>query len=389
MLVRRRMEAIESGTPILDPLIQLALQLEQNGKLISPNARLFAQIEGPLSDVPAQYTFPPDRATDPFWKWLDVATLIEYVGEPELAHVVIHHLIDRIVVQSTGACPTISLKLGLCYARLGRISRTMGSKEAARAWYADAIRVGARGTFNDAKHQGMLGMATLAVAHGNFPHAERWLERLLRLGDVLPTEYRVPALQQLAMTRRKRGFLVDAMLHSWAAYDLLTADDPRSSSLRVTMAEIALELRAYPEAANAVRPIIFGTEPPRTRVPAMVVGLRLQLAAPEIVSSWKSAGLDLSIESECMLQSRIAPSDAVALRIALADIAMHRYERAKARELLTKALSVALAHDFHERVFSIEERLAAAEGSLQVAPYSKFANSRQAHPAVSRLMALV
>ncbi|WP_353269290.1 hypothetical protein [Gemmatimonas sp.] len=382
-------------------LTLLALELEQGNRLASPSAALLDALAPTLQEIPRQNAGPRVADTDPFWKWLDVAAVIEFRGDPALAHVVMQRLLLLCTAGRDPSDPVSRVYRGLCCARLGRIARTVGQGDDARAWYTDAIRLGQDAAASDPLYQGMLGMATTAIAAGNFPQAERWLRLLLRGGDAVPAMYRLPAHQQLAMTSRKRGRWVDALLESWAAYDLLEPADPREVSLRVTLAEIACELGAYAEAAHAVSPVLAVHAPTHVLAPAYIVALKIARFAPVHLDEEATTSADVRAAAERILNTRIAPTDETALRLALADTYEALGEPMTARRHLSEALVLAERHHLHERSFAITARLRASatltppptaptrptDGAINAQRVEQSKASRR-HPAVRRLLHL-
>ncbi len=376
----------------------LALELEQSETLALPTPALWDALRPALQEMPRQYAGPLAANPEPFWMWLDIAAVVEFRGDPALAHVLTRRLLHLSTTGRQQDDPVTRLYRGLCCARLGRIARTVGQGEDARAWYTDAMRLSSGAATTDPLYQGMLGMATTAIAAGNFPEAERWLRQLLRDGDSVSAAYRLPAHQQLAMTNRKRGRWVEALLESWAAYDLLEPDDAREGSLRVTLAEIACELGAYNEAAHAVHPVLTAKAPARVLAPAYIVALKIACCAPMALEHGTMQPGDVRAAAERILTTRIAPTEETALRIALADAYEALGDTLTARGHLLAALALAEQHKLHERTFALIGRLEVAatlatvpgridDGVSGAPPTGRRAGSRR-HQAIRRLLHL-
>lgn len=379
----------------------LALELEQADAVYFPTPSRWAALGPALQRVPPQYVVAPEHAGDPFWAWLDIAALVEFEEAPGLAHLMIQRLLAHTLRAEATEDAVRALHAGLCCARLGRIARTVGHGEDARAWYADAMQWGTRAASPDPTYQGMLGLAVTAVAHGNIPAATRWLRGLVDGTAPAPAAYRLPAHQQLAMLARKRGQLIDALLHCWAAYDLLERPDPREASLRVTMAEIACEAGAYMEAVHAIRDVLTTTSHTRVLAPAYVVALQCLRHSPSTEALWRADGRDPMAEAAALLSGEMAPSDSVALRLALGDSLLAAGKTARAVELWSIALDAARRHHLHERVFGLEQRIETDRHTVAAAtadapadrgarPSARRARAAvaQRHPAVRRLLQL-
>lgn len=175
-------------------------------------------------------------------RWLQLASLAEFHGFAPLA---------RLIVDGIS---TISQRdreiVALCEAQRGRIARSNGDLPDAIQHYKDAINHSRGSATGDAWTRAHCGLANVYADLGNFPAAEKYFRKALQHGHAAPGAIRVYAWMGLAMVRRKRGDLVDAMLNAWNAFDLTDEMSPLRADLLVTLAECALELGDHSAARN-------------------------------------------------------------------------------------------------------------------------------------------
>jgi tetratricopeptide (TPR) repeat protein len=344
-----------AGDELLGAIALLSSELEWLPTFEAPRAELFAALEGELAGVP-----PQSAHVDPsgaFARWMAVAALAEHHGEPRLAQLIVDRVAD--LVQSSADVGQDAPDdwraeaLGLCWCRRGRLSRVAGDHDDAVECYRQAARLASALPWRDARPQAQLGLAAVAAVRGNWPEVGRRMRAMLNtpsLADV----YRIPAHQMLALAERKKGDLIDALLHSWAAFDILAHDDFRRQELMLTMGEIAADLGNVEAAVHAFDEVATVSAHLRLRSSAMVGGLRASLRR----SSGPAAQLRERIAAlRALVQEPLAPRDEVMVLIAMAEGALQLGETSDVEGWLASAGPLAHHHGFNEQQFRIEALL--------------------------------
>ena len=221
-------------------LAYLALYLRRSDSLPAVPQEHWESLGDLLLTVPIQA--PSLGEESAAGQWIQLASLAELHGFAPLA---------RILVDGLSSFPnTDGEVLALCAAQRGRIARSSGDLAEALLHYKDAIRHSRDNETGDAWTRAHCGLANVHADLGNFLAAEKWFRKALRHGHRTNRATRVYAWMGLAMVRRKRGDLVDAMLNAWNAFDLIDEKSPLRADLLVTLAECALEFGDYPAALN-------------------------------------------------------------------------------------------------------------------------------------------
>jgi hypothetical protein len=228
---QRSTEHSRDSDDLMGVLVLATADLGLQTSLEAPRQILWQQLHAPLATIPPQWVHLD--TSSPFAQWLSIASLAEGVGALRLAIIVLHHLEERVRFAhathsghpAPGHQPTLHEQVALCWTRRGRIARTGGQLDDAARWYRQAQRLVRREPTRDATVQATLGLAALAVNRGNYPEVVRHLGGLMRSNAGVPPLYRIPSHQLMAVARRKQARYIDALLHVWAAFDLLDATD--------------------------------------------------------------------------------------------------------------------------------------------------------------------
>ncbi len=384
---------------LLGALVLAAAHLEHLETLEAPAASLAAQLRSAASEIPPQWAMLADD--EPFAMWLQAATVAEHRGAFRLSLRMLSELARllsiklRNDVRDDGSL--IAERLALCCARRGRIARTMGELEHAMEWYGKAREAVRYAPVRDASPQASLGLAALALNRGNIPRGARLLMPLLRRGAGLPAVYRIPTHQLMAVVRRKQRKHMDALLHVWAAFDLLTTSDFRREQLVGTMAEIALEAGDIDAAARGFEVVLQSSTLPMVRVPALwgAIQARLASAPPHRDPLQDAPLLGFMAEVQVLKTQRLAPAAEVMVHLSDATLAIARADVRSATTALDEADRVAHSAGFFERQFMIEElrtRLRIDQLTGSATPSGGRAQEQQQrkrrvrHPALLRLL---
>lgn len=379
---------------------QLALaaaHLEHQSIIELPADTLLVLLGEAAKDVPPQWTVL--AANEPFTFWLQAATLAEHRGAWRLSLLMLAE-IERVLREQSVNDPSTVERIALCWARRGRIARTMGELEHAVDCYDRARRAVRRAPLQDAYPQAVLGLAAAALNRGNAPRAVRLLLPLVRAGTTLADLYRIPAHQLMAVVRRRQRRYVDAMLHVWAAFDLLNASDFRREQLIGTMADIALDAGDADAAARGFEAVLQSSAVALVRVPALwgAIQARLMqtvtLGPDKLREDVRLQQYDEQVQA-LKLQS-ISPVVEVMVHLSDAALAVARADMRGATAALDRADRLAQQAGFFDRQFLIEE-LRSKLNTSSVAPASprliadgvsaKYAK-RSRHPALGRLLML-
>ena len=323
--------------------------------------------------VPVQA--PTMDAWRPAYSWLQVASLAEFHGHRELARLLVDALASHAAHDGE--------LLALCEGQRGRIARTSGDLDDAAEHYADAIRRTTPLPKRDAWTRALCGLANVHIDRGNYPAAERCLRRALTAGPQVAAPTRVHPWMGLAMVRRKRGDLVDAMLCAWNAFDLIADGMPQRADLLVTLAECASDLGDHAAAINGFQHALRLAVATRVRIAAatgLVQAHTRQFATASALArknEWLEHAMapdavDALTQLDELLQQPLAPQEltlALLVRteawVTLADAPPNG--ALDATRWLDRARALIAAHGYHEYAFRVEalvKRLEAREESI-------------------------
>lgn len=362
-------EGVQSGALPTDDrlgfIAVLAASLEQEHTLNTPRDSLVGHVRTELSQLPPQFSGFADK--DPVGQWLQVAAVAEDLSASGLAHVIVTRLIELLTSVPTDTMPDMSAQrrehLGVCWARRGRLSRIAGRLDDAVACYQRAARLSARTPWRDALPQAHIGLALVAFGRGNLPEGERRARMLLRHRPRVFAMYRLQAHQMLAYATRRRGNLLEALLHGWEAFDLLDRDDFRRDELLVSMAEIAAEFGDLTAAANGFASVRVGQVRMRIRIPALAGALDVALRRFRMHPSAERRA-DLVSHLQALDQTRAesaAPSDRLIALLGVVEGAIALGDVPLATQRLDEAEHAAEQYGYFEKQF----RVAALQAELR------------------------
>jgi len=334
-----------------------------------------------------------------FGQWLAIAGLAEQRELHEAARGTIdavRHAVERADASVVGSTQALEWR-AICWTRRGRISRICGHHEDAFECYAQASRLVRSLPWSDARPLAELGLAALSAARGNYPMVARHATLVLKHRPVLSVVHRFGAHLMMALAQRKRGELIDALLHGWAAIDMVPTGDVRALEVMLSLAEIAIELRDVRAAEVVFASVLEHSSPLRVRVSALAgaVASCVRLPSENIRTE---IGTRLNRYRALLLQLlelRLAPRDECRTLFALAEIHRHEADLSGAADLTERAGSVARKFGFFEQQFRLDE----FETQLMRSPFADSVRSFDAgdesfppipahsvrHPALSRL----
>lgn len=354
---------------VLATVATLTAALERQEQLTAPSATAMATLHEPLSRLPRQLTHLSPG--NPAFGWLQLSALAELHGEFVLARLVIDTLADRLGEHDGHRALTCGIApderdelLALCWTRRGRIARIGGHHDDAHASFDEAVEL-AGSSWRDARIAAELGLANLAIARGNYPQAETRCTALLsapHAATALSDVHLVALYQMRAIAYRKRGQLLDALLDSWRAYDLLGHASAHRAELMVSMAETALEARDVSAAlaafARAQDEATISGAPLRVLVATATGYARASLALDRSRPAQSIRSMETVRTAAArltqLLTKELAPREHVGALVALAECQLHTGEYDAAAGTLDKAGDVASRHAFHDLVFGIQ-----------------------------------
>lgn len=341
----------------------LCAALEGSTQLEGPPISLLDRLGEGLSRLPPQME--GYNRGHPLRDWLDVAALAEHHGSLSLAYLIIGRLQQLLTVglaldNSSNDVDSRREETALCWARRGRIARVDGSLDDAEECYREAIRLGNRNPWGDGRCQGELGLTILSYFRGNMPAAAKRAQRILAQRPAVSPIYRMSAHQMFALCARRRGDLIDALLHGWHAFDLLEAKDSRRVELLITLSELALEFGNV-DAARAGFAAVLAVDPPnRIRVPALAGALdaaSLLLTAPLGYGDYTDESFEAAWQSlqGAVTRDPLPPYVEVPAIISLVRAALRAQRWAEAERWLARGGALANANGFHEKRFVLEQ----------------------------------
>ena len=386
----------------LGALAVLAAGFEASDSLDRPSMAM-EPLREPLAQLPQQFAgIPSDSAMA---EWVNLASLAEFLQAPQLADLLLVELILRLAPQRAGRAHGYGQSergelAALCWTRRGRVARTQGRFDDAAACYNTALRLAGR-VWRDARPQATLGLAALAANRGNIPAAEQLALQVLERGSQVYALYRVPAHQLMTFTLRRRGSLLDAILHGWHAFDLLHADDYRRDEVLITMSEIALAYGDLESAARGFAAVRIAALPVRVRIPALVGTLDVAVqrlstlrrrdvvdCADAIAVAAKHSVLAAQAPLLALLEGTLSPGDVLLATIALGEAAIELGERNDAMEWIAKAAHIADQHGFHEKRFYVDSLRARIEGGAVREVSTSASGDASTAPVLRRFAAL-
>ena len=338
-----------------------AADLEHQVSLKPPRHAVWLELADAVRALPPQWAHLSNAA--PVAQWLSLASLAEHWGALRLAWLILTD-VERLLHVERPATEALAREYrALCWTRRGRIARTRGQLEDAAICYEFAAKLTRQRPWHDAHPQALLGLAALAANRGNIPAVERRLRPLLRESSTLPALYSIAAHQLMSVAKRKRHHHIDALLHAWAAFDLLDGSDFRREQLVATMADIALEAGDPHAAARGFDVVLSTTVRPLVRAPALYGAVRARLEQLGSVGttsrSAAAVGRDpiltgFASQLQALREASLAPTESVLVYLAVAELAIAWCDVPQAVRALDDAEQLAGAVGLHERQFSID-----------------------------------
>lgn len=355
--------APSSPSPVLQErlgaLAVLSAELQHARVLAAPSSLALDVVQREMTALPPQLA--AVDAQSPFAIWMSVAALAEHYGAYRLAQLVVDGVRELVLAEyaRTVDAQTRAQRdelVAICWARRGRIARMAGAFDDAIECYSQAARDSRKHPWNDAGPLAELGLATVSAIRGNIPDVERRAIALLARQPQIFPMYRVHAHQFLVLVKRKRGAFIDALLHAWSAYDLLSTDDFRRHELVGAMAEIALDIGDVDAASNGFDAVLATDVNDRIRVSSLAgavqVCLRRRQAGDGEGNITRLQSLMSSLQT--MLERNLSPNDRATALIALAEAEAGLGDRDAASRWLVAAAETAADAKLFERQFQIE-----------------------------------
>lgn len=407
--------APSSTSPLLQErlgaLAVLSAELQHARELSMPTSRALDVVQSEMAALPPQLA--AVDAQSPFAVWMSVAALAEHYGAYRLAQLIVDGVrglvqTDPALVVDAQARARREELVAICWARRGRIARMAGAFDDAIECYAQAARSSGRRAWKDAGPLAELGLATVAAIRGNIPEVETRATALLaRHPQILPM-YRVHAHQFLVLVKRKQRAYIDALLHAWAAFDLLGTTDFRRHELIGAMAEIALDHGDVDAASNGFDAVLATDVNDRIRVSSLAgsvhVCLRRQQTGRGQEQTERLQALTSSLRM--MIAGNLSPNDRATSLMALGEATTALGDHDAAARWLTAAAETAADAKLFERQFQIEalqaklratlqeivasgpshaERASAMNTTLSDSPTLESERGQTRHPALTRL----
>lgn len=180
----------------------------------------------------------PARLEVPLFRWLRVASALDFAGDLDGAR----QLLDRLETRGPDQLEhtdATALRAIIC-ARRGRLARQIGELDAAVDWYQDGLALSGGARTDDAWGACVQGLANAAQARGDVHTAER-LTRLVTLQGIRVPHYaRVAAWITRTVLHRQQGRLEAATRCAWIAHDLVEEHDERRGQALVELSRLAL-----------------------------------------------------------------------------------------------------------------------------------------------------
>jgi tetratricopeptide (TPR) repeat protein len=162
------------------------------------------------------------------------------------------------------ACPR---DIGLAMADQAWVARTLGDLDSAEEIYDEVSAAGVRAGEVELVARALLGKGITARVRGNYPKARKWLREGLEqaqsagLNDLVGIGH-----QGLLIAAGTAGDLDTALVHGWAAYELLADDPMRQAEVLINVAQASLDAGQANAARSGFLASMSRTESPRFRL---------------------------------------------------------------------------------------------------------------------------
>ncbi|HMS03085.1 MAG TPA: hypothetical protein PKE51_08925 [Gemmatimonadaceae bacterium] len=208
----------------------------------------------------------PARLEVPLFRWLRVASALDFTGDLDGARQLLDRLETRGPAQLEHTDAT-ALRALIC-ARRGRLARQIGELDAAIDWYQEGLARSQGARNGDAWGACVQGLANAAQARGDVHTAERLTRLVTMQGDRIPHYARVAAWITRTVLHRQQGRLEAATRCAWIAHDLVEERDERRGQALVELSRLALA-RGQAGAARRGCEVVLGfAQTLRVRRPA-------------------------------------------------------------------------------------------------------------------------
>ena len=157
--------------------------------------------------------------------------------------------------------------VGLAMADQAWVARTLGDLDSAEELYDEVTAAGLRAGETELVARALLGKGVTARVRGNYPKARKWLREGLEQAESAGlTDLIAIGHQGLLIAAGTAGDLDTALVHGWAAYELLADDQDRQAEVLINIAQASLDAGQAIAARSGFLASMSRSESPRFRL---------------------------------------------------------------------------------------------------------------------------
>ena len=157
--------------------------------------------------------------------------------------------------------------VGLAMADQAWVARTLGDLDSAEELYDQVTAAGVRAGEVELIARSLLGKGVTARVRGNYPKARTWLREGLEQAEAAGlSDLAAIGHQGLLIAAGTAGDLDTALVHGWAAYELLSADPDRQAEVLINVAQASLDAGQAIAARSGFLASLSRSESPRFRL---------------------------------------------------------------------------------------------------------------------------
>jgi hypothetical protein len=157
--------------------------------------------------------------------------------------------------------------VGLAMADQAWVARTLGDLDSAEELYDQVTAAGVRAGEVELVARSLLGKGVTARVRGNYPKARTWLREGLEQAEAAGlSDLAAIGHQGLLIAAGTAGDLDTALVHGWAAYELLSADPDRQAEVLINVAQASLDAGQAIAARSGFLASMSRSESPRFRL---------------------------------------------------------------------------------------------------------------------------
>lgn len=257
--------------------------------------------------------------------------------------------LGHVRLAATGSRPR---DIGLAMADQAWVARTLGDLDSAEELYDEVTATGLRSGEVELVARALLGKGVTARVRGNYPKARKWLREGLEHAESAGlSDLAAIGHQGLLIAAGTAGDLDTALVHGWAAYELLSDEPDRQAEVLINIAQASLDAGQALAARSGFLASMSRNASPRVRLACLGGAAVASATVGDTVALMK-----LSCSAEDCLSPSAFPYETAGVLKSLYRAFDLVEDAARAEDYRLRARALARKNGFFEVVLATEVR---------------------------------